>query len=189
MCMSSKYIFLTMVIPSPSNPKRLIIVYLEQLIKELQNLWHIGVLTRDSVKNETFPMRAALMWTVNDLPAYGMAFGCSSAGIIGCQVCMEDKGRLHSQDWRENRFANGLKSIVLRLKYRYHTRTGINGQRKSIFWELEYWLTHLIRHNLDVMYIEKNVFENIFNTVMDIKEKMKDTLNARKDLKEKVHPD
>ncbi|KAL0416559.1 UNVERIFIED_CONTAM: hypothetical protein Slati_3487800 [Sesamum latifolium] len=35
MCMSSEYIFLMMVIPSPSNPKRLIDVYLEPLIEEL----------------------------------------------------------------------------------------------------------------------------------------------------------
>ncbi|KAL0401502.1 UNVERIFIED_CONTAM: hypothetical protein Slati_4180100 [Sesamum latifolium] len=55
--------------------------------------------------------------------------------------------------------------------------------KKSIFWELEYWSTHLIRHNLDVMHIEKNVFDNIFNTVMDVKGKTKDNLNARKDLK------
>ncbi|KAL0378732.1 UNVERIFIED_CONTAM: hypothetical protein Sradi_3178700 [Sesamum radiatum] len=28
-------------------------------------------------------MRAALMWTINDLPAYGMASGWSTAGIMG----------------------------------------------------------------------------------------------------------
>ncbi|KAL0458727.1 UNVERIFIED_CONTAM: hypothetical protein Slati_0499900 [Sesamum latifolium] len=55
--------------------------------------------------------------------------------------------------------------------------------KKSIFWELEYWSTHLIRHNLDVMHIEKNEFDNIFNTLMDIKCKTKENLNARKDLK------
>ncbi|KAL0422089.1 UNVERIFIED_CONTAM: hypothetical protein Slati_3231800 [Sesamum latifolium] len=55
--------------------------------------------------------------------------------------------------------------------------------KKSIFWELPYCSTHLIRHNLDVMHIEKNVFENIFNTVMDVKGKTKDNLNARNDLK------
>ncbi|KAL2243053.1 UNVERIFIED_CONTAM: hypothetical protein Sindi_0423300 [Sesamum indicum] len=36
--------------------------------------------------------------------------------------------------------------------------------KKIIFWDLPYWATYLIRHNLDVMYIEKN-------------------LNARRDLK------
>ncbi|KAL0416844.1 UNVERIFIED_CONTAM: hypothetical protein Slati_3516300 [Sesamum latifolium] len=33
------------------------------------------------------------------------------------------------------------------------------------------------------MHIEKNVFDNIFNTVIDIKGKAKDYLNGRKDLK------
>ncbi|KAL0301813.1 UNVERIFIED_CONTAM: hypothetical protein Sradi_6458100 [Sesamum radiatum] len=38
MCMSSEYIFLTMVIPGPSNPKPLIDVYFEPLIEELLQL-------------------------------------------------------------------------------------------------------------------------------------------------------
>ena len=57
-----------------------------------------------------------------------------------------------------------------------------NWVKRSIFWELPYWHTNLIRHNLDVMHIEKNVFENIFNTIMDIKNKTKDNAKARKDL-------
>ena len=32
----------------------------------------------------------------------------------------------------------------------------------------------MIRHNLDVMHIEKNIFDNIFYTVMDVKDKIKD---------------
>jgi hypothetical protein len=43
-----------------------------------------------------------------------------------------------------------------------------NWVKRSIFWELSYWKTNLLRYNLDVMHIEKNVFENIFNTVMDV---------------------
>ncbi|KAL0320146.1 UNVERIFIED_CONTAM: hypothetical protein Sradi_5276100 [Sesamum radiatum] len=54
--------------------------------------------------------------------------------------------------------------------------------KRSIFWNLSYWTTNMIRHNLDVMHIEKNVFDNIFNTVMNIKGKTKDNLNARKDV-------
>ncbi|KAL0438879.1 UNVERIFIED_CONTAM: hypothetical protein Slati_2370900 [Sesamum latifolium] len=74
-----------MVIPGPSNSKHLIDVYLDSLSEELQNLWHVSVLTRDSVKNETFTMHAALMWTMNDLPAYGMASRWSTAGVMGVQ--------------------------------------------------------------------------------------------------------
>ena len=32
------------------------------------------------------------------------------------------------------------------------------------------------------MHIEKNAFENIFNTVMDVKGKTKDNINARMDI-------
>jgi len=56
-----------------------------------------------------------------------------------------------------------------------------NWVKKSIFWELPYWSTNMVRHNLDVMHVEKNVFDNIFNTMMDIKAKTKDTANARQD--------
>ncbi|KAL0347699.1 UNVERIFIED_CONTAM: hypothetical protein Scaly_1785900 [Sesamum calycinum] len=58
-------------------------ILFEPLIEELQNLWHVGVLTRESAKNKTFTMRAMLMWTVNDLPIYGMAYGWTTS-VIGC---------------------------------------------------------------------------------------------------------
>jgi len=35
--------------------------------------------------------------------------------------------------------------------------------------------TNVIRYNLNVMYIKKNVFDNIFNMVMEMIEKTKDT--------------
>jgi len=54
--------------------------------------------------------------------------------------------------------------------------------KRSIFWELPYWKTNLLRHNLDFMHIEKNVFENIFNTVMDVKGKTKDNIKTRLDV-------
>jgi hypothetical protein len=57
-----------------------------------------------------------------------------------------------------------------------------NWVKRSIFWELSYWKTNLLYHNLDVMHIEKNVFENIFNTVMDVKGKTKDNIKARLDI-------
>ncbi|KAL0315365.1 UNVERIFIED_CONTAM: hypothetical protein Sradi_5414700 [Sesamum radiatum] len=83
MCMSSEYIFLTMVIPGLSNMKLLIDVYLELLIEELLQLWHMGVRTYDHATDRVFTMRATLMWTMNDLHAYGMASGWSTAGVMG----------------------------------------------------------------------------------------------------------
>ncbi|KAL0345641.1 UNVERIFIED_CONTAM: hypothetical protein Sradi_4395400 [Sesamum radiatum] len=49
------------VIPSHFNLKRLIDVYLVTLMEELHNLWHVGLLTHENAKNETFTMRAAFV--------------------------------------------------------------------------------------------------------------------------------
>ena len=39
-----------------------------------------------------------------------------------------------------------------------------------------------MRHNLDVMHIEKNICDSVVGTIMDVKEKTKDGLKARLDL-------
>ncbi|XP_070011494.1 uncharacterized protein [Nicotiana sylvestris] len=59
-----------------------------------------------------------------------------------------------------------------------------NWRKKSIFFRLPYWKNNLIRHNLDVMHIEKNVCDNIIGTLLDMEGKTKDNLNVRRDLKE-----
>ncbi|RDX85636.1 hypothetical protein CR513_33145, partial [Mucuna pruriens] len=46
---------------------------------------------------------------------------------------------------------------------------------------LTYWKTHL-HHNIDVMHIEINVFMNVFDTMMDINGRTKDTHNALMDI-------
>ncbi|XP_056863252.1 uncharacterized protein LOC130510701 [Raphanus sativus] len=57
-----------------------------------------------------------------------------------------------------------------------------NWHKKSIFWELPYWKDLLLRHNLDVMHIEKNFFENIMNTILNVPGKTKDNIKSRLDL-------
>ncbi|GKD92523.1 uncharacterized protein Tco_1372360, partial [Tanacetum coccineum] len=59
-----------------------------------------------------------------------------------------------------------------------------NWKKKSIFFELEYWKDNLLRHNLDVMHIEKNVCESIVGTLMNLDGKTKDHIKARLDLQE-----
>jgi hypothetical protein len=42
--------------------------------------------------------------------------------------------------------------------------------------------TNALHHYLDVIHIEKNVFENIFNIVIDIKKITKNNIKARMDI-------
>jgi hypothetical protein len=56
-------------------------------------------------------------------------------------------------------------------------------KKKSVFYDLAYWLDLVVRHAIDVMHIEKNVCDSLIGTLLDIPSKTKDTLQARKDLK------
>ena len=49
-----------------------------------------------------------------------------------------------------------------------------NWRKKSIFFELPYWEALLVRHNLDVMHVEKNICESILGTLLDLAGKSKD---------------
>ena len=51
-----------------------------------------------------------------------------------------------------------------------------------MLWELPYWKDHLVRHCLDMMHVEKNVFDNIIHIVMNSNQ-TKDNEKARMDLK------
>jgi len=90
MCMRPEFMFLSMVIPGPSSPGRNIDVCLRPLIDELTQLWSSGALTYDISRRQNFVMRATLMWTINDFPAYGMISGWSTRGKLACPYCMEN---------------------------------------------------------------------------------------------------
>ena len=55
-------------------------------------------------------------------------------------------------------------------------------RKRSIFFELPYWVNNKLRHNLDVMHIEKNVTDNVLYTLLNEVGRSKDNLSARKDL-------
>jgi hypothetical protein len=66
-------------------------------------------------------------------------------------------------------------------------------KKRSIFFTLSYWEDHMLRHNLDVMHIEKNVTDNIIGTLLNLNCKTKDNLKARLDLelmgiRHELHP-
>jgi len=101
----------------------------------------------------------------------GMVFGDESAGMAN-----KDKKK------KRNKRKKGETSTE-----------NVIWKKKSIFFRLPYWKDNLLRHNLDVMHIEKNVMDNILGTILDIPGKTKDDLAARTDLMEmglrhKLHP-
>lgn len=86
-CMKSEYTILSLLIPGPQSPGNNIDVYLKPLIEELKDLWELGVETYDASRNQTFSMRATLLWTISDYPGYAMLSGWSTKGKLACASC------------------------------------------------------------------------------------------------------
>ncbi|KAL9685895.1 hypothetical protein QQ045_023349 [Rhodiola kirilowii] len=76
--MKTRFIWLTILIPGSSNPKKRLDIYLRPFIDDMVHLWSVGVETYDALQKDCFTMRAALMWTVSDFSAYAMLSGWST---------------------------------------------------------------------------------------------------------------
>ncbi|KAF5470111.1 hypothetical protein F2P56_010651 [Juglans regia] len=225
LCMKDQFFMTSLIIPGPKSPGNDIDVYLQPLLDELIEFWEHGVPTFDASTKETFVLHAALMWTINDFPAYGNLSGWSTKGKLACPSCNEGTdsnwlkyGRKHcymghrrflppDHMWRRRKHSfNGKEDhrmppsvldgadVLAQLQMlgdvqfgksrrkRKRTAEELNWTKYSIFFKLPYWATLRLRHNLDVMHIEKNIFDNILWTLMNVPGKTKDNINSRRDL-------
>ncbi|XP_074374466.1 uncharacterized protein LOC141714869 [Apium graveolens] len=57
-------------------------------------------------------------------------------------------------------------------------------KKKSVFFELEYWKFHHVRHCIDVMHVEKNVCDSLIGTLLNMRHKTKDSAAAHCDMME-----
>ena len=85
-------------------------VFIQPLVDELQQLWSRGgVLTRDArayMGMSRFKLRAALMWTLQDFPAYGLISGLTTKGFKACPVCGPHTISRRSSTLRKNVYCN-----------------------------------------------------------------------------------
>ncbi|KAL4560130.1 hypothetical protein LXL04_032279 [Taraxacum kok-saghyz] len=205
--MKQPNLILSLIIPGPSSPGNKINVYMQPLIKELKELWDVGVETYDASNKQNFQLKAALMSTISDFPGYASLSGWSTKGALACLVCGFDtdstwlpNGKKHCymchRRWlpsdhrcrKDTRSFDGKEELraapkpssgeeVLQELDDTEFLQELDGpwKKKSIFFMLPYWEHLLLRHNLDVMHIEKNVCDNIVKTLLGQGKKNKDT--------------
>ncbi|XP_048426453.1 uncharacterized protein LOC125470830 [Pyrus x bretschneideri] len=233
MCMKQPYIMMSLLIPGKKSPGDAIDVFLQPFIDDLRHLWTTGLQTYDTHRQETFIIRAALLWTINDFPAYAMLSGWSTSGEKVCPTCGDDTNSLRLKHGKKFAFMGHRRWLPMSHRYRRHKKTFNGSQefrnppkprtaidcllevtgltfrfgkgakasgrkrgwnddghvvgqwtKKTIFFDLPYWKDLLLRHNLDVMHIERNVAENVIGTLLEIEGKNKDGIRVRVDLVE-----
>ncbi|XP_040999481.1 uncharacterized protein LOC121245474 [Juglans microcarpa x Juglans regia] len=196
LCMKEAFFMTSLIIPGPKSPRNEIEVYMQPLVDELSNLWENGVATYDPFSEETFMLHAALLWTINDFPAYEIIH---IWGIVDSYHWITHGGKKKSIfNGKEDHCTPptlltgpellgqltciGHVSFGKCSKKRKHTPEELNWTKKSIFFNLPYWSTLKFQHNLDVMHIEKSICNSILGMLMNIPGKSKDNINARRDL-------
>ncbi|XP_074362937.1 uncharacterized protein LOC141703275 [Apium graveolens] len=208
--MKRKFMMLSVLVPGPHEPGNNIDVYLQPLIDDLKKLWEEGEPNvYDAYSKSYFTLKAILLWTINDFPAYGNLSGCVNKGYKSCPICGDDTVAKYLSHSRKMCFQGHRRYLPRQHPYR-RQKAAFNGQqelgnacqplfgeevlarqeridfcfekevkkskkvecpwkKKSVFFELEYWKYHHVRHCLDVMHIEKNVCDNLLGTkVVDV---------------------
>ncbi|KAF7149717.1 hypothetical protein RHSIM_Rhsim02G0149700 [Rhododendron simsii] len=193
--MKQSYSIMSLLIPGPIAPGRDIDVYLRPLIDELKELWERGAVTYDASTPQTFRMHVAVMWTINVF----LAWLRSKLGYVGARRWLPK-----DHPWRRSHLFDGKvdhqkrpmdltgEQILQQMNKGTYKPFGkhpsnkrkrgdpiLNWTKKSIFFELPYWEKLLLQHNLDVMHIEKNIFEALLGILLSIDGKNKGTEKAR----------
>jgi hypothetical protein len=83
----------------------------------------------------------------------------------------------------KNKVAFGKGTVNGQKRKKTPTLTDIPFKKQSIFFKyLPYWKDLQTCHNIDLMHITKNVFDNIIGTLLDMLRKSKDGPKSRTEL-------
>ncbi|GJY17177.1 hypothetical protein Tco_0388668, partial [Tanacetum coccineum] len=99
-CMKQQSFILSAIIQGEKGLGNDIDVYLQPLRQELNLLWK-GVDAYDAFSKERFKLRASLLWTINDFPAYANLSGWSTKGRVACPHLREFNSLNVVKAWKE----------------------------------------------------------------------------------------
>ncbi|XP_024163775.1 uncharacterized protein LOC112170678 [Rosa chinensis] len=129
MLVKQLFIYLSVLIDGPKGPGDKIDVYLQPLIEELKELWDEGIENFDASSNQMFQMHAALLWTINDFPAYANLSGWSTKGEYACPSCNSETASIWLPNGKKFSYGSSRWFLPYDHKYRKDPRS-FNGLRE-----------------------------------------------------------
>ncbi|KAL4555403.1 hypothetical protein LXL04_038021 [Taraxacum kok-saghyz] len=200
---------LTLLIPGPKSPGKDFDVFLRPLVDELNVLWGDGVQAYDAHSNHCslsvphdFPAYTYLSgWSTMGKLACPICLEDTRSNRIRARHRWRKSKEFDGKQEKRDRPRLFTSDQILRQlaaiprcttgkapsnedKNRKRGVDELNWSKKSILFELPYWSKLLMRHNFDIMHIEKNVCDNIIGTLLNDPVKSKDTPKARLDLED-----
>ncbi|CAL9011100.1 unnamed protein product [Prunus brigantina] len=173
-CMKKEYMMMTVLITE--DPGRSIDVYLRPLVDELKDLWTNG----ENVTSSWHAGKVCYLGHRRWLP-WDHEWREKDKEFDG-----KKEHGLRPREWSGDEILEQLNRLDFapfgKTVSRTRPATHMNWTHKPMFFELPYWSKLSLRHNLDVMHVEKNVFDTLMGTILDIEGKTKDTIKARLDL-------
>lgn len=115
------FISLTLVIPGEKAPSpQSFDVFIAPLVRDLVRLWGGVPTVEKSVGggSRIFSLRAVLLWTVNDFPAYGLILGQQTKGYKGCPVCVTETCASHSTVLKKMVYLGSCRWLPLDHRFR-----------------------------------------------------------------------
>ncbi|CAL2276859.1 unnamed protein product [Prunus armeniaca] len=123
LCMKRKFIMLTLLISGPKQPGN-------DIDDGIREVYH-------AYKGEYFTLRAALLWAINDFPAYGNLSGCVVKGYKACLIC--------GNDTPSHRLKMATKFVTMGIENGYQSIIHIGGNLQLLMRNLNMALADPIR--------------------------------------------
>ncbi|XP_021751225.1 uncharacterized protein LOC110716882 [Chenopodium quinoa] len=145
-------------------------------------MWDEGFSAFDAHKNEMFLLRTALMWTINDFPAYGNLSGYKNKGNKACSICIDGTPNVYLEHYSKDVYVRTRR--LLRRDHPYRR------QKKAFNGKVEEGAAprplsgHEVYSRVKGITtdFEKNVCDAVVGTIMGIHGKTKDGKSTRLDL-------
>ncbi|CAI0444874.1 unnamed protein product, partial [Linum tenue] len=129
LCMKQPYFIMSMIIHGPHSPGMGIDVFLQPMIKDLKDLWEDGVSTYDAHSKKNFQLRASILWTISDFPAYADFSGWSTKGYKACPSCHADTSALYLKGSNKLCYMAHRRWLAPNHKWRKNV-AAFNGERE-----------------------------------------------------------
>ncbi|RVW69554.1 hypothetical protein CK203_059352 [Vitis vinifera] len=88
-----------------------------------------GVECYDVHQQEVFTLRAVLLWTINDFPAYGNLSGCVVKGYFACPICGEDTFSHRLKHGKKNSYTGHRRFLPCNHPFRKQKKA-FNGKQE-----------------------------------------------------------